>query len=115
MPYLRTRATLDFMLIICVFVDALYIPFSVLIDSGTQLWTYQLIAESVIDCIFVIDWLSYLFTAYIADDGVIEVRLRYILCRYIHSWKFVFYLLCAFPFQLLEYFNQTSFTKLINR
>ena len=61
---IRTRATLDFMLIICVFVDALYIPFSVaLIDSDTQLWTYQLIAESVIDCIFVIDWLSYLFTA----------------------------------------------------
>eukprot|EP00944_MAST-04C_sp_MAST-4C-sp1_P014643 g14643.t1 len=110
LPYSRTRATLDFMLIICVFIDALYIPFSVaLIDSDTQLWTYQLIAESVIDCIFVIDWLSYMFTAYIAHDGAIEVRLRYILCRYINSWKFVFYLICAFPFQLLEYFNQTSF------
>jgi len=109
-PYSRTRATLDFMLIMCVFIDALYIPFSVaLIDSDTKLWDYQLIAESVIDCIFVIDWLSYIFTAYIADDGALEVRLKYIFWNYVHSSKFFFYLICAFPFQLLEYFNQTGF------
>lgn len=109
-PFSRTRATLDFMLIICVFVDALYIPFSVaLIDNDTKLWDYQLIAESVIDCIFVIDWLSHIFTAYVADDGALEIRLTFIFWNYVQSSKFFFYLVCAFPFQLLEYFNQTGF------
>ena len=109
-PNSKTRAIVDMAMILCVVIDAFYIPFSVaFIDSNTVKWEQQLLAESIIDGIFLLDWASYFVTAYVAGDAAIEVRITHIFWNYLRSWKFVLNLLCAFPFQLLAYFNQTSF------
>ena len=107
----KVRAVIDFYLIVCVLLDALYIPFSVAyFTGGTTLWDSQLLAESIVDGIFLVDFFSHFFTAYKVSDGVFETRMIYIFWNYIKSPRCLLNLLCAFPFQLLEYFNQTGFT-----
>ena len=92
-PNSKVRALIDLAMILCVVIDAFYIPFSVaFIDNETVQWEQQLLAESIIDGIFLLDWASYFLTAYVSNDASIEIRIVPIFWNYVKSWKFAHFI-----------------------
>jgi hypothetical protein len=100
-PNSSLRRFLDILLLICVIYDSIFIPLKVAFENFNLIWTSQAQFETFVDVVFILDCLSYFFTAYVSKRGELEVRLNFIASHYLSS-AFLFNFICSFPFEAVE-------------
>ena len=101
LPNSNIRRVIDICLLACVLYDSIFIPIRVAFENLNDMWPAQVYLETFVDVFFIIDCVSYFFTAYVAKDGKLEVRVAFIVPNYLKT-SFLFNFVCSFPFEVIE-------------
>ena len=103
-PDSKYLITLDFLVVICVFYNLIYIPFflgynEIYCNSGNFFSITSLI-DLFIDIIYLIDFIIHFFVAYYNEDDILKTELHLIIINNLRTW-FIIDLMCVIPFKTL--------------
>ena len=94
---------LDFIIIVCIFYDLIYIPLFLgmndLYCNQGSFWKFFNIVELVIDCIYIFDLFIFFFVGFYEED-ILKTGIKSMFIHYLKNW-FIINFLTAIPFKTI--------------